>query len=246
MISDYAHRTQIERQEQNPAHVAELIKQELVGVGGVASQYAEEARKASSTLNEVYAWLQELLQSSKVDTASDSAVATDSAVTADSATVTNSTTACNPTTSNSPIALPDVIVRTVLGGHICECQECKLDLAQRLYDKAKNDLIEAQVVRLTKAGRERILLEVRTEELAEIRIQVRSEVQELPEHEMRTEIWDNHREASRKQLAEEMLPGLREQAQEKANAELREKLKAENTVQILAENRKWMLESGRF
>ena len=61
MIPEHKHKTQIEQHEQTLAHAAELIRQELVGVGVVASNYADKARKATITLTSVIVWLQGLM-----------------------------------------------------------------------------------------------------------------------------------------------------------------------------------------
>ena len=63
MIPDHVHKTQIEEHEQTLAHAAELIRQGLVGVGVVASNYAEKARKASIVLSTIIVWIQELIDS---------------------------------------------------------------------------------------------------------------------------------------------------------------------------------------
>ena len=47
------------------AHAAEIIRQELVGMGTIASNYAEEARKALTTFIVVYDCLLQLLGPSK-------------------------------------------------------------------------------------------------------------------------------------------------------------------------------------
>ena len=63
MIPKHVQKTQIEEHEQALAHAAELIRQELVGVGVVASNYAEKARKASIVLSTIIVYLRELIGS---------------------------------------------------------------------------------------------------------------------------------------------------------------------------------------
>lgn len=54
-IPEHEHRTQIDGHQEMLAHTAEIIRQQLMGLGTVASNYAEEARKASITLTTIYA-----------------------------------------------------------------------------------------------------------------------------------------------------------------------------------------------
>ena len=79
-----------------------------------------------------------------------------------------------------------------------------------------------------------------------MRAQVRLEIQIRLEEEIRTEIWNKERERLKKQLAEEMLPGFKEQAPKQVNTELCKKLAAEVRVrtEVRAGNRKRMEETG--
>lgn len=61
-ILEHEHRIQIDNHQTMLAHTAEIVRQELTGLGTIASNYAEEARKASIMLTTIYAWLRRLLE----------------------------------------------------------------------------------------------------------------------------------------------------------------------------------------
>jgi DNA invertase Pin-like site-specific DNA recombinase len=48
------------------AHASEIIRQELVSIGTIASNYTEEARKASITLTTIYTYVKHLLDTRDV------------------------------------------------------------------------------------------------------------------------------------------------------------------------------------
>ena len=65
-ITEHEHRFQMDAHESALAHASEIIRQELVSVGTIASNYTEEARKASITLTTIYTYVKQLLDSSTV------------------------------------------------------------------------------------------------------------------------------------------------------------------------------------
>ena len=67
-ILEHEHRTQIDGHEATLAHTAEIIRQELASLGTVASNYVEEARRASITMTAAYDCLQQLLDSNTATT----------------------------------------------------------------------------------------------------------------------------------------------------------------------------------
>ena len=57
MIPEYVHKTQVEEHKRTLVHTTKMIRQELVGVGVVASNYVEKARKAAMVLSAIVVWL---------------------------------------------------------------------------------------------------------------------------------------------------------------------------------------------
>ena len=259
VIPDHVHKTQLGEHEQNLAHSAEIIRQELVGVGSLASSYVEKARQATGTLCAVYLWLRKLLDPNNVDsternireeetTDSKSAAVADSVATANSAasgaTAVVDSAATTASHASNPFTLPDVVIREVLEAHECLCPRCRPDIKQQLHEEAKSEVLNKDEARIRGKAREALVMEVRKEHLPLIRDEVKEVVRFLIDREIREEEWAKEREVLRGEVADEMRPTLKAEAEERANRELREKLVEGIKADVRAENRRRMEESG--